>query len=150
MKPKLLISACLCGKNTKYNGGNNLIEHLKELEEQFELVLICPEVMGGLATPRVPSEIVGEKVLSKEGRDVTEAFQRGAIESLKIAKTHNITLALLKEASPSCGVHKIYDGTFCGHKVDGTGMTTRILMDNNIKVFCENEIVEILELAKTI
>ena len=66
MKPKLLISACLCGKNTKYNGGNNLIEQLKELEEQFELVLICPEVMGGLATPRVPSEIVGEKVLSKD------------------------------------------------------------------------------------
>lgn len=140
MKAKLLISGCLCGHNTKYNGGNNLIPELKSIEKYFELYPICPEVMGGLSTPREPSEIRGEKVVSRLDADVTELFLSGADTALKIAQNQGITLALLKEASPSCGVKLIYDGSFSGKKISGNGKTTELLRRNGILVFSENEI----------
>ena len=148
MKKKLLISACLCGKNTKYNGRNNCIDHLNKLEEAFELFLICPEVMGGLSTPRDPSEILQDKVFSNKGKDVTKEFDLGAKKALDIALENNITIALLKESSPSCGSNLIYDGTFSGKKIAGEGIATRLLNENHIKVFNENQIEELLEYIK--
>ena len=90
MKEKLLISACLCGKNTKYSGGNNLIERLDELQQKYDLYLICPEVDGGLTTPRNPSEQLGEKVVSNKGVDVTNEFNLGSKIALEVALKNNI------------------------------------------------------------
>ncbi|MDE5855890.1 MAG: DUF523 domain-containing protein, partial [Anaeroplasmataceae bacterium] len=130
MKPKLLISACLCGRNTKYNGGNNLLPRLSEIEEKFELYLICPEVMGGLSTPRDPSENRGNLVFSNKEKDVTKEFNLGAQKALEIALENDIHLALLKESSPSCGSNKIYDGTFTGTKIAGQGVAAKLLREH--------------------
>lgn len=148
MKEKLLISACLCGQNTKYNGKNNLIDRLEELKNHFELILICPEVMGGLSTPRNPSEIKGNKVVSNQGKDVTKEFTKGASKAKDIALYQNIKYALLKEASPSCGVHQVYDGTFSGTKVLGQGTTTKLLLEQGILIFNEYEIDQLLSITK--
>lgn len=145
MKEKLLISACLCGKNTKYNGGNNLIDGLDKIKEQFDLILICPEVMGGLPTPRDPSEIKGNEVFSNVGKNVTKEFQSGAEQSLDIALKEHIRVALLKESSPSCGKNLIYDGTFQGVKISGQGRTTQLLRKAGIHVFSEKEVDLLLE-----
>lgn len=140
MKPKLLISACLCGKNTKYNGGNNLIDKFDLLNELFDLYLVCPEVDGGLSTPRNPSEINGDLVYMNNLTDVTESFNKGANIALNTAINNNITIALLKDGSPSCGSKQIYDGTFSDKKIPGQGITTRLLLKHNIKIYNENEI----------
>jgi uncharacterized protein YbbK (DUF523 family) len=145
-KINLIISSCLCGNNTKYNGGNNLIDKLELLEEKFNLITICPEVFGGLSTPRNPSEIKGDKVFSNEGLDVTKNFYDGALKALEILKQYNAKYALLKEGSPSCGVHKIYDGTFSGNKIPGFGVTTKMFKELGIKVYSENEIDELLKI----
>lgn len=144
MKPKLLISACLCGRNTKYNGGNNLLPRLSEIEEKFELYLICPEVMGGLSTPRDPSENRGNLVFSNKEKDVTKEFNLGAQKALEIALENDIHLALLKESSPSCGSNKIYDGTFTGTKIAGQGVAAKLLREHKIIIFSENQIDQLL------
>lgn len=144
MKPKLLISACLCGRNTKYNGKNNKTALLDTLSEKFELVLICPEVEGGLSTPRDPSEIREGRVYSSKGKDVTKAFQAGAEIACHRALKEHIQYALLKEASPSCGSKEIYDGSFSGVKIQGQGMTTRLLQSQGILVYNEHEIDQLL------
>ena len=144
MKEKLLISACLYGKNTKYSGGNNLISRLSELEEKYELFLICPEVDGGLSTPRNPSEQLDDKVVSNKGVDVTKEFNLGAQIALNVAKKNSIQKALLKESSPSCGTHKIYDGTFSGRKIDGMGVAAKLLKENGIEVYSDLELEKIL------
>lgn len=146
MKTKLLISGCFCGQNTKYNGGNNLLSNLKELEQYFELYPICPEVMGGLPTPREPSEIQQDKVFSRQGVDVTQQFLSGANSALKIAQKNGITLALLKEASPSCGVSFVYDGSFSGRKIFGIGKTAQLLRQNGILTFSENELEDLFKI----
>lgn len=136
----ILVSACLLGINCKYDGGNNLKEELKELADLHNLVPFCPEVYGGLATPRIPSERLGEKVVNKVGSDVTENFVRGAMEALRIARLFDCKYAILKEKSPSCGSNKIYDGTFTGTLTDGDGVTTELLKKHGITVITENEL----------
>ena len=137
-KEKVLISACLIGENVKYNGGNNLID-LSELERKYELVPFCPEVDGGLPTPRVPSEIVSHsplKLLNKEGKDVTKEFVLGAKKCVDLVKKEGIKKAFLKAKSPSCGVGQVYDGTFSGRLVSGDGVTVKFLKDLKIEVYC--------------
>lgn len=135
MKEKVLISACLLGVNCKYNGKNNLKEEiLKDILDKYEVIPICPEVWGGLTTPRNPSEIVEDKVLTSSGKDVTENYKRGAIENLNLAKRLNITKAILRAKSPSCGNGKIYDGTFTSTLIDGDGVTTKLLKENGIEI----------------
>ena len=146
-KVNLLISTCLCGNNTKYNGGNNLIARIDEIKEKFNLIHICPEVFGGLSTPRHPSEILKDKVISSTGIDVTSNFTLGATEAIELAQKYNVKYALLKEGSPSCGVHKIYDGTFSGKKIDGSGITTTMLKEIGIIVFNGIEIDELLRVV---
>ena len=144
MKEKLLISSCLCGINTKYDGGNNLIDRLDELKEKYELYFVCPEVAGGLPTPRIASEIRGDKIINQIGEDVTDNYNLGAEVALRIVKEHNIKLALLKERSPSCGVHTIYDGQFLKIKIEGSGITTRKLKEYGVTVYSEEEIEKLL------
>jgi uncharacterized protein YbbK (DUF523 family) len=134
MKEKILVSACLLGTNCKYSGGNNYSEEVMEYLKDYEIIPICPEQLGGLPTPRPASEIIGDKVINNEGTDVTSNYQKGAEEALKIAKLLGIKKALLKAKSPSCGNGKIYDGTFSGALIDGDGITTKLLKENNIEV----------------
>lgn len=134
----ILVSACLCGVNCKYNGENNLNEEMLELLKKGEALLICPEQMGGLETPRRPSEIRiinGEtKVFMDDGRDVTDNYKKGAEEVLRLAKELNINKAILRKKSPSCGCGEIYDGTFTGTLTKGNGITAALLLDNGIEV----------------
>lgn len=144
-----LISACLCGVNCKYNGANNFNEVCNELFKSGKAVLICPEQLGGLSTPRVPSELQGDasevinnrgKVITKEGLDVTKEFIKGAKEVVEIAKKLPISVAILKEGSPSCGVNCVYDGNFNGKKIKGRGITAEMLNEMGIKVLSEKDL----------
>ncbi len=141
---KILVSACLLGENCKYSGGNNYCENVVKLADKFEFVPVCPECFGGLKTPRTPSEIVGDKVLTKEGVDVTKEFEDGAEKTLYIANECNVCYAILKERSPSCGFRQIYDGTFSGTLTYGNGVTADLLYNNGIRIFGENEIDKFL------
>jgi len=152
----ILVSGCLCGINCKYNGGNNLNEKVLELLKQGKAIPVCPEQLGGQATPRVAHEIIkgdGAKVLDGSCRvqgtdpedDVTEEFIKGAYETLNVAKTVGANSAILKARSPSCGRGMIYDGTFSGKKIQGNGVTTELLLRNGIKVYTEEEIDIFLE-----
>lgn len=141
---KILVSACLLGENCKYSGGNNYCEKVAKLADKFEFVPVCPECFGGLKTPRIPSEIVGDKVLTKDGIDVTKEFEDGAEKTLYIANECNVCYAILKERSPSCGFRQIYDGTFSGTLTYGNGVTADLLYNNGIRIFGENEIDKFL------
>ena len=132
---KILISACLVGDKVRYDGKSQYHPLVKELLQKYELVPFCPEVEGGLTTPRVPSEISKGKVLNKEGRDVTRQFQTGAELALNICKYLQIKIAILKDGSPSCGSSEIHDGRFTGRMIKGKGITTTLLEKNGIKIF---------------
>lgn len=141
---KLLISACLLGDNTKYNGKNNKID-LSKILSCYELYKVCPEVDGGLSIPRDPSEIKDDKVISNKGLDVTSNYFAGAKHALDICKKYNIKKALLKEKSPSCGKNYIYDGTFSSTLIKGMGVTAKLLTQNGISVFSEHEIDKLIK-----
>lgn len=153
---KILISACLLGAKVRYNASGQYCEHplIKKWLDENRLISVCPEVSGGGTIPRAPSEIIGEnggesvlnqlaKIKNNLGEDVTDLYLRGAESALKIAKSHAIKIAILKERSPSCGSTQIYDGSFSGIKKSGMGITTALLRKNGIKVFSENEIDEV-------
>lgn len=139
MKEKILVSACLLGLPCRYDGREKPSKEVINLKEKYELVPFCPEIYGGLETPRTPSERVGDKVLMKNGRDVTENYRRGAEGALYLCKTLDIKKAVLKERSPSCGNGKIYDGSFSGRLKDGDGVTAELLKKNGIEVYGESE-----------
>ena len=111
------------------------------MAKEGKAILICPEQLGGLTTPRKPSEINKDKVINEIGEDVTLNFEKGAKEVLKIAKIYNVNKAILKEGSPSCGVNKIYDGTFSGNKINGMGICASLLKENNIKVISSEDLI---------
>lgn len=142
---KILISACLVGDKVRYDGKSQYHPLIKELLEKYELVPFCPEVEGGLKTPRVPSEVRGERVINKEGKDVTAQFNSGAEKALNICKYLNITKAILKDNSPSCGSTLIHNGLFDGRMIKGKGVTTKLLESHGISVYSENEIEKLLE-----
>ena len=140
----LLVSSCLLGNNTKYNGKNNYNPLVEKLKDKYILISCCPEVDGGLSIPRNPSEIKGELVVSNKGIDVTKEFNLGAVKALELVKKYNITKALLKDGSPSCGNTYIYDGSFTGTKIKSLGITARLLSANGVLIFNENEIEKLL------
>lgn len=140
-KEKILISACLIGLNCKYNGGNNENSKLVELMKEKDLVPICPEQLGGLKTPRVSAEREQEKVITKEGVDVTKEYQKGAEEVLNLAKKLNIKKAILKSRSPSCGIDEIYDGTFSHTLIKRDGVAAELLKKNGIEVISSDRYV---------
>ena len=141
-KSKILVSACLYGFCCRYDGKSNMLKDktFLALKNAGLLIPVCAEELGGLSTPRIPSEIVGGKVISKEGKDVTAEFKKGAEKVLEIAKKNNVRVAILKDGSPSCGSKKISDGTFTGTKISGEGVLARLLIENGIPVFNENEV----------
>lgn len=117
---KIGVSSCLLGINCKYNGQSNKNEGIIKLKEKYELVPICPEVLGGLPTPRIPAEIIKDKVINKQGIDVTRNYNDGANKALQILKENNINIVILKSKSPSCGRDRIYDGTFSHILIEGS------------------------------
>ena len=129
-----MVSACLLGENCKYSGGNNRREKVLEYIKGHDVFPICPEVMGGLPTPRVPAEIVDGVVMSKAGVNVDREYRLGAEKALEIAKREKIDLAILQPRSPSCGVTEIYDGTFTGRRIPGQGVTAALLIEHGFRV----------------
>ncbi|MBA4537366.1 DUF523 domain-containing protein [Bacillus aquiflavi] len=151
----LVVSACLAGINCRYDGGHQLIKKINELVEQRKAIVVCPEVLGGLDTPREPAEIVGgsgedvldgkAKVINRLGEDVTDSFIKGAYETLKRVKEVGATAVVLKENSPSCGSNMIYNGNFSNEKVSGEGVTAALLRKEGINVLSEAEMHTLFE-----
>ena len=141
----LLISACLLGAQCRYDGQSKPLLQLVALSERFHLVPICPEQLGGLPTPRTPAERCGGRVVTRDGRDVTAEYSRGAAQALHLAQVCGCTAALFKERSPSCGFGTIYDGTFSGTLTDGDGVTAALLRAHGIPVYGESEIERLLD-----
>ena len=137
----VLVSACLLGVECKYCGGSNKLpeQQLAALRQCFRLIPVCPETAGGLPTPRDPSERLGDKVLSNQGRDVTAQYQKGAETALRLARRYGCKAALLKEKSPSCGSGLIYDGSFTGTLVPGDGVAAQLLKEEGLIVFGESD-----------
>ena len=141
---KILISACLLGTPCRYDGKSKRHPRIDALAEKHELIPVCPEVLGGLPTPRTPSERVDERVLMRGGRDVTENYREGARLALETALRGGCTLAVLKARSPSCGSGEVYDGTFSGVLSSGDGVTAELLKKNGITVLTEEDIPSLL------
>ncbi len=131
---KIMVSACLAGENCKYNGGNNRNEKVLELFAGNEVLTVCPEVMGGLPTPRIPAEIRDGEVVNKAGISVDREFRLGAEKCLEIALREQPDLVILQSRSPSCGVKQRYDGSFSGTLVEGAGVTAQLLIQNGFRV----------------
>jgi len=134
-----LCSACLLGINCKYNGENNKNKKIIDLSKKETLIPVCPEQLGGLSTPRIPSEIIKDKVVAWNGKKITSKFKRGAEETIKIAELYNIKEFIGKEGSPSCGVNKIHDGTFSNKLIKGEGITTKLLKKKGFKIYSEHD-----------
>ena len=141
----VLVSACLLGINCKYNGSNNLSEKVQAFLKDKVVIAVCPEVLGGLPTPRIPSEIRDGQVINREGESVDAAFRAGADQIMQVVQGLQIDLAILKSRSPSCGVGRIYDGTFTGTLTDGDGVFAHRLMEAGVRVISEEELAQILE-----
>jgi uncharacterized protein YbbK (DUF523 family) len=137
---KIAVSACLIGKNTKYDGTNNYNEAVMEYLKDKEYILICPEVQGGLPTPRIPSERVKDKVINKENIDVTLQFVIGATKTIEMLKENNVELIIVKSKSPSCGYKQIYDGSFTGKIIEGNGVFTELAVKNGMQILTEKDI----------
>ena len=144
-KQAILVSACLLGVCCRYDGESKPNQNVTKLREQFTLIPICPEVDGGLPTPRTPSEGVGDRVLMRDGKDVTDNFRLGAELALERARTFSCLAAVLKARSPSCGSNSIYDGSFSGTLTDGDGVAAKLLKENDIDVYTEDEIDRLIE-----
>lgn len=143
MKNKLipvLISACLLGMNCRYDGTGKLMDGLEDLGEQVHFIPVCPEIYGGLKTPREPAEQKGGRIFTKSGEEVTYEYYKGAQEILRLSQFFHCPGAVLKERSPSCGYGKIYDGSFRGKLVDGKGVAAKLLSENGIAVFGESQL----------
>jgi uncharacterized protein YbbK (DUF523 family) len=150
----LLVSSCLAGLEVRYNGTHCLHDKILQLIDQKKAVSICPELLGGFSTPREPAEIIGgdggdvldgrARVIEKSGRDVTELYINGAYAALKKAEELQVSAAVLKEFSPSCGSSGIYNGRFSGQKVSGDGVASALLKRNGIRVISERELGELL------
>ena len=138
----LIVSKCLAGEPCRYDGRDNLVPEIRALVETGRALAVCPEVLGGLPTPRVPSECRGGRVVNARGADVTEAFERGAARAMELCRRNGCTAAVLKARSPSCGKGMIYDGSFTGTLVPGSGVFARELLRAGIPVLTEEEFGE--------
>ena len=131
---KIMVSACLLGQKCKYDGGDNLNERVLAFTEGHEVIPVCPEVAGELSVPRPACEMLNGRVFNKNGEDKDREFRKGAEECLKSAKEKEIDMAILQPRSPSCGVGRVYDGTFSGKLINGNGVFAELLISNGFKV----------------
>ena len=138
----IIVSACLLGENCKYNGGNNRNERVLRYAEGHEVIMLCPEMLGGLPCPRKPVEWVGERVLTRDGDDCTEAFRLGVQRAMDLIADKQVDLAILQSRSPTCGVKQIYDGTFSGTRIDGMGALARALHERGIPLMDAEDVPE--------
>ncbi|MBP1918785.1 DUF523 domain-containing protein [Youngiibacter multivorans] len=136
---KIVVSACLLGEKVRYDGTGKSVEEIIALSGKYELIPVCPEVLGGLPIPRPKSEIRDGRVFSIDGRDVTLEFKSGAEKVLRLCLESGATKAILKAKSPSCGKGRIYDGTFGGILIEGNGIACDLLLENGIEVYDEND-----------
>ncbi len=141
----ILVSACLLGVRCRYDGASKPNEAALRLMEQHTLIPVCPEQLGGLATPRPPAERQGDAVRTRSGTDVTEQYRRGAEEALRLCRLYGCEAAVLKEKSPSCGAGAVYDGTFSGTLIEGDGVTAELLASCGIPVYGESRLKELLK-----
>ena len=139
----ILVSACLLGCPCRYDGKSKPNDGVLALMEHHTLIPVCPEQMGGLATPRPPAERKGDGVFTENDTDVTAQYRRGAEEALRLARLYGCTCAILKERSPSCGSGEIYDGLFSRTLIEGDGVTAALLKQNGIVVYGESEVAEL-------
>lgn len=132
--PHTVVSACLAGLNCRYDCQSKERVDIVEMVKRGEAIAVCPEQMGGLSTPRPPAELVGEKILTTHGIDLTTQYEKGAHEALKLAKLYGISKAILKSRSPMCGIHKVYDGSFSGELKTGRGVFAQLLGQNGFEL----------------
>ena len=137
---KIIVSACLLGRNCKYNGGNNYDPRVAQFLEGKEIIPVCPEVLAGLGVPRTPIEIVNGVLRDREGDSVDDALRGAVKQILEQVKDEQIQCAVLKSRSPTCGAHQVYDGTFSGTLVDGAGVLAQALMDAGYPVLDNEEL----------
>ncbi|MBQ6426218.1 MAG: DUF523 domain-containing protein [Clostridia bacterium] len=131
---KIMVSACLIGEKVKYSGGSNFSEPLSAFLRGHAVIPVCPEILGGLPIPREPAEIVNGTVRDRTGRSVDAEFRLGAQAVLKLAEEEKPDLIILQSRSPSCGVREIYDGSFRGRKIPGSGITAQLLLERGYPV----------------
>lgn len=138
---RILVSACLLGACCRYDGGSKPCEKILALKDRHDLIPLCPEQLGGLPTPRPPAEIRGNRVVTRQGADVTGAYQKGAEETARLCALLRCDLAILKARSPSCGHGQVYDGTFSGALTAGDGITARLLLARGVPVLTEEDLL---------
>ncbi|MCR4886743.1 MAG: DUF523 domain-containing protein [Clostridiales bacterium] len=139
---RVLISACLLGVACRYDGKSRACPEAVRLLENYELIPVCPEQLGGLPTPRPPAEIQKNgRVISRTGEDVTAAYRKGAEETLGLCRLTGCRAAVLKANSPSCGCGQVYDGSFSGVLVPGSGITAQLLKDHGVRVLTEEDLL---------
>lgn len=146
---KILVSKCLYGgEPVRYDGKSKAEADVRFLrwKEEGRLVPVCPEVFGGLPTPRADAQRVGNRVIARNGKDVTAEYMRGAKEAVRLAKEHDVICAVMKEKSPSCGSSRIYDGTFEGTLINGQGTAVELLRNEGVRVFSEMQLDEVEKL----
>ena len=139
---KIMVSACLLGENCKYNGGNNRNEALITLLSGHTVIPVCPEMLGGLPSPRTPAEIVNGTVMNRNGQSVDEAFRIGAEKALELAIREQPDLIILQPRSPSCGTKQIYDGTFSGTLVPGSGVFAAMAKEAGFRTADMDDVLE--------
>lgn len=142
---KIAVSSCLLGICCKYNGKSNYNKEICDLQKKHQLIPICPEVLGGLSTPRIPSEIIKDQVINQDGDNVTNNYILGANKAYQILKDNNVEVAILKSKSPSCGYGEIYDGTFSHSLIQGNGITSQFFLERNIKIYNENNFKDLFK-----
>ena len=133
-EPKILVSACLLGENCKYNGGNNFAPAVVEFLKGREVLTICPEMMAGMGCPRTPIEIVDGVLMDRDGNNVDEAMRNAMEQAMEVIRKENIQCAILQSRSPTCGVNQVYDGTFSGKLISGSGIFAQALKEAGFQV----------------
>ena len=140
-EPKILVSACLLGENCKYNGGNNFAPAVVEFLKGREVLTICPEMMAGMGCPRTPIEIVDGVLMDRDGNNVDEAMRNAVEQAMEVIRKENIQCAILQSRSPTCGVNQVYDGTFSGKLISGSGIFAQALKDAGYQVLDAEDII---------
>lgn len=131
---KILVSACLLGENCKYNGGNNYSAAVSKFVKDKEILPVCPEMMAGMGCPRTPIEIVDGVLMDRDGNNVDAAMRDAVAQAMQMIGKEEIQCAILQSRSPTCGVNRIYDGSFSGNLISGSGIFARALKDAGYKV----------------
>lgn len=150
----IIVSSCLAGIECRYNGTHSLVKKIQQLVNEKKAMMVCPELLGGLSTPREPAEIIGgtgkdvldgkASIIDESGKDVTEQYKAGAYKTLDFVKKVKATYIVLKEYSPSCGSQMIYNGSFTHTKINGEGVTAALLRKEGFKVISETEFLEMM------